>query len=52
MGLEFARGLAARGYDLLLVSNREDQLASASAETVINPTEERSVLKSPVTERS
>ncbi len=32
MGLEFARGLAARGYDLLLVSNREDQLASASAE--------------------
>ena len=32
MGLEFARGLAARGYDLMLVSNREDQLASASAE--------------------
>ena len=32
MGLEFARGLAARGYDLILVSNREDQLASASAE--------------------
>ena len=32
MGLEFARGLAARGYDLLLVSNREDPLASASAE--------------------
>ena len=32
MGLEFARGLAARGYDLLLVSNREDQLASTSAE--------------------
>lgn len=32
MGLEFARGLAARGYDLLLVSNREDQQASASAE--------------------
>lgn len=31
MGLEFARGLAARGYDLLLVSNREDQLESASA---------------------
>ena len=30
MGLEFARGLAARGYDLLLVSNH--QLASASAE--------------------
>lgn len=32
MGLEFARGLAARGYDLLLASNREDQLASALAE--------------------
>ena len=31
MGFEFARGLAARGYDLLLVSNQEDQLASASA---------------------
>ena len=31
MGLEFARGLAARGYDLLLVSNREDQLESAFA---------------------
>ncbi len=30
MGLEFARGLAARGYDLLLVSNREGQLESAS----------------------
>ena len=32
LGLEFARGLAARGYDVLLVSNREDQLVSASAE--------------------
>ena len=31
MGLEFARGLASRGYDLLLVSNREDQLESAFA---------------------
>lgn len=31
MGFEFARGLAARGYDLLLVSNQEEQLASASA---------------------
>ena len=31
MGLEFARGLAARGYDLLLVSNSEDQLESAFA---------------------
>ena len=30
MGFEFARGLAARGYDLLLVSNQEEQLASAS----------------------
>ena len=31
MGLEFARQLGARGYDLLLVSNREDDLASAAA---------------------
>ncbi|MBR4755564.1 MAG: SDR family NAD(P)-dependent oxidoreductase [Bacteroidales bacterium] len=31
MGLEFSRGLGARGYDLLLVSNREDDLESASA---------------------
>ena len=31
MGLEFARGLASRGYDLVLVSNREDELASAAA---------------------
>ena len=30
MGLEFARGLAGRGYDLLLVSNREDDLKAAS----------------------
>ena len=29
MGLEFARGLGVRGYDLLLVSNREEDLASA-----------------------
>lgn len=33
MGLEFARGLAARGYDLVLVSNREEELATA-AETL------------------
>ena len=32
MGLEFARELGKRGYDLLLVSNREDELASAAAE--------------------
>ena len=31
MGLEFARGLASRGCDLVLVSNREEELASASA---------------------
>ena len=30
MGLEFARGLGARGYDLILVSNREDELAEAA----------------------
>ena len=29
MGLEFARQLAGRGYDLLLVSNKEDDLAKA-----------------------
>ena len=32
MGLEFARQLAGRGYDLLLVSNKEDDLAKASEE--------------------
>lgn len=31
MGLEFARQLAARGFDLLLVSNKADDLASAAA---------------------
>ena len=31
MGLEFARQLAGRGYDLLLVSNRQAELDSASA---------------------
>lgn len=30
MGLEFARQLAAKGYDLILVSNREDELEQAS----------------------
>ena len=30
MGLEFARQLAGRGYDLLLVSNRGDELESAA----------------------
>ena len=30
MGLEFARQLAGRGYDLILVSNREDELHSAA----------------------
>ena len=32
MGLEYARQLAAKGYDLLLVSNREDELSAARAE--------------------
>ncbi len=32
MGLEFARQLAAKGYDLILVSNRPDELEQASAE--------------------
>lgn len=32
MGLEFARQLAARGYDLLLVSNQEQALAEAARE--------------------
>ena len=31
MGLEFARQLAGRGYDLILVSNRQDELDSAAA---------------------
>ena len=31
MGLEFARGLGVRGYDLVLVSNREEDLASAKS---------------------
>ena len=31
MGLEYARQLAARGYDLLLVSNREEELSTAKA---------------------
>ena len=30
MGLEFARQLAARGYDLVLVSNREEELSEAA----------------------
>ncbi|MBP5336571.1 MAG: SDR family NAD(P)-dependent oxidoreductase [Bacteroidales bacterium] len=32
MGLEFARQLAARGYDLILVSNQEQALADAARE--------------------
>lgn len=32
MGLEYARQLAARGYDLVLVSNREDELSEARSE--------------------
>ena len=32
LGLEFARQLFARGYSLILVSNRADELASAAAE--------------------
>ena len=32
LGLEFARQLFTRGYSLILVSNREDELASAAAE--------------------
>ena len=31
MGLEFARQLAGRGYDLILVSNREVELKAAAA---------------------
>ena len=36
MGLEFARQLAAKGYDLLLVSNREEELDSAKAQLTAN----------------
>ena len=32
MGLEYARALAAKGYDLLLVSNREEELIDAREE--------------------
>ena len=32
MGLEYARQLAKKGYDLLLVSNRQEELAQASEE--------------------
>lgn len=32
MGLEYARELAAKGYELVLVSNREDDLAAARSE--------------------
>ena len=32
MGLEFVRQLAGRGYDLILVSNREEELEAAKAE--------------------
>ena len=32
MGLEYARQLAGRGYSLILVSNREDELSEASAQ--------------------
>ena len=32
MGLEYARQLAAKGYDLVLVSNRQDELEQASKE--------------------
>ena len=32
LGLEFARQLAARGYDLVLVSNRSEELAAAAAQ--------------------
>ena len=36
MGLEYARQLAGRGYDLVLVSNRQDEL-DAAAETLHVP---------------
>ena len=32
MGLEYARQLAGRGYDLILVSNRQDELETAASE--------------------
>ena len=32
MGLEYTRQLAAKGYNLILVSNREDELSAARAE--------------------
>lgn len=32
MGLEFARQLAAKGYDLILVSNRQEELEQAASE--------------------
>ena len=32
MGLEYARQLAERGYDLILVSNRAEELSSAREE--------------------
>ena len=31
MGLEYARQLAGRGFDLILVSNREEELAAAGS---------------------
>jgi len=31
MGLEYSRQLAAMGYDLVIVSNREEELAAAAA---------------------
>ena len=39
MGLVFARQLAAKGYDLLLVSNREEELDSAKAQLTVNVAE-------------
>ena len=32
LGIEFARQLASRGYDLLLVARREERLAAVAAE--------------------